>query len=115
MNISTNQLISSSSNSTVRRQRPLKCRFCWVCFKYESTLVDHIKRSHGEMINLMLYQRYLQAVTNGFISGSKTYQTAIERTLKAAHEKRTARAIQLMKSIQKERPFSVIKHASEVQ
>ena len=109
--------MTTSHKMTVpRRQRPLKCRFCWVCFKYESTLVDHIRRSHGELINLMLYQRYLQALTSGIITGSKTYQKVIERTLKASKPANRVEkpAIPVLKPL-KNRPFSVIKHASEVQ
>ena len=111
-------MTTSHKVTMTRRQRPLKCRFCWVCFKYESTLVDHIRRSHGELINLMLYQRYLQAITSGIISGSKTYQKVIERTLKASKaDPRAGKATLLVAkpSLIKDRPFSVIKHASEVQ
>ena len=109
--------------TNIRRQRPLKCRFCWVCFKYEATLVDHIKRSHKEALNFMLYQRYVQAISNGFISGSKSYRQIIEKNIKATSQiqaAKVAQAINLAKLTQQlaatpmKRPFSVIKHASAI-
>ena len=43
-------------------QRPLKCRFCWVCFKYEQTLVEHIRRTHTDALKTILYYKYLNKV-----------------------------------------------------
>lgn len=70
----------------------------------------------------MLYQRYIQAMSNGFISGSKSYRQIIEKNIKATSQiqvAKMAQAIKLAKLTQQlsapiKRPFSVIKHASAI-
>ena len=71
--------------SAVRSQRPLKCRFCWVCFKYEQTLVDHIKRTHSDALTLMLYHKYLLNLRTvaAKLSSNKISKRSIEKASKS--------------------------------
>ena len=70
----------------------------------------------------MLYQRYIQAMSNGFISGSKSYRQIIEKNIKATKQIQAAKVAQAIKlakltqqlSVPIKRPFSVIKHASAI-
>ena len=60
--ISKAESSNAQTRASPRSQRPLKCRFCWVCFKYEQTLLDHIQRTHVDAIKVLLYHKYLLAL-----------------------------------------------------
>ena len=85
--------------SRVRYQRPLKCRFCWVCFKYEQTLFDHIKRTHSDALTLMLYHKYLLNLRT--VAANLRTNKISKRSLEKPSSKPAAR-------------ISVIKHVSEI-
>ena len=98
--------------SRVRLQRPLKCRFCWVCFKYEQTLFDHIKRTHSDALTLMLYHKYLLnlRIVAAKLSTNKISKRSLEKlSLKAG--KTASLAISALPI--KAAPISVIELNSE--
>ena len=106
-----NQIIMSA----VRSQRPLKCRFCWVCFKYEQTLVDHIKRTHSDALTLMLYHKYLLNLRTvaAKLSSNKISKRSLEKASKSGLNKTASLASGGLSKEEAAR-ISVIKHVSEI-
>ena len=102
--------------SAVRSQRPLKCRFCWVCFKYEQTLVDHIKRTHSDALTLMLYHKYLLNLRT--VAAKLTSNKISKRSLEKASSKsgiaKTASLANAALTKEEAARISVIKHVSEI-
>ena len=100
--------------SAVRSQRPLKCRFCWVCFKYEQTLVDHIKRTHSDALTLMLYHKYLLNLRT--VAAKLSSNKISKRSLEKPTSKPTKTASLATTALTKEEAarISVIKHVSEI-
>ena len=103
--------------SAVRSQRPLKCRFCWVCFKYEQTLVDHIKRTHSDALTLMLYHKYLlnlRTVAAKLTSSNKISKRSLEKPSAKSGIAKTASLANAALTKEEAARISVIKHVSEI-